>query len=376
MKRTLRAWTSRTLILCAALVLACGQPAATPSSSNSASTGSGSGAAGATGAGASAPAEATGPATLVVYTALEEDQINAYTSVFQKRYPNIKLEMVRESTGVITAKFLAEKENPRADVIWGIAATSLLVADEMGLLKPYAPNGLERVDSTFRDKRTPPRWVGIDVWESAFCVNTIELKAKNLPMPTSWQDLTNPVYKGHIVMPNPASSGTGYLSISSWIQLMGEENAWKYMDGLHQNIAAYQHSGSKPCRVAGTGEYPIGISFGYRGVAQKLRGEPLEIVWPKEGAGWDLEANALVKKATIKPEAKTFLNWAISDEIMREYAKNYPMTTVKTDVPIPQGYLTEPLKQLAKNDLIWAARERERVLKQWAGRYDGKSEPK
>ncbi len=37
-----------------------------------------------------------------------------------------------------------------------------------------------------------------------------------------------------IVMPNPASSGTGFLTVSGWLQMMGEEEGWAYMDELHR----------------------------------------------------------------------------------------------------------------------------------------------
>ena len=53
---------------------------------------------------------------LLVYTALETDQLKAYTESFQKTNPNIDLKFVRDSTGVITAKVLAEKANPQADI--------------------------------------------------------------------------------------------------------------------------------------------------------------------------------------------------------------------------------------------------------------------
>lgn len=319
-----------------------------------------------------AQATAGGQQSLTVYTALEDDQLPRYLPVFQKAYPNIKLNVVRESTGIITAKFLAEKANPQADVIWGVAATSLLVAAKEGLLEPYAPAGLQRVDARFRDSANPPRWVGIDVWEAAFCVNEVEIKKKGLPMPASWADLTQPAYRGQIVMPNPAASGTGYLNSSGWLQAMGEDAGWRFMDALHGNVAQYVPSGSKPCKMAGAGEFPIGVSFGYRAVVQRQAGEPVAAVWPKEGSGWDLEANALVKKPQINPAAKTFLDWAITDPIMAEYAKSYPITTVKTGASIPDGYLKEPLKQLIKNDLEWAAVNRDRILKEWAKRYEGK----
>jgi iron(III) transport system substrate-binding protein len=311
---------------------------------------------------------------ITVYTALEDDQIAVYLPLFNAKYPDIRVNIVRDSTGIVTAKLLAEKGNPQADVVWGLAASSLLVADQQGMLEPYAPAGLDRIYSNFRDTKNPPHWVGIDAWFSTFCVNTVELQAKGLPMPTSWADLTNPVYKGLIAMPNPNSSGTGYLSVSAILQLKDEAEGWKYLDALHDNIAVYTHSGSKPCRMAGAGETVIGISFDYRAVKQKADGQPIEPVFPTEGSGWEIEANALVKKANINPAAYTFLDWAISEEAMVAYAASYPVTAAKTSIAIPDGYQGDPIKQLIDNDFDWAASNRDRILEEWINRYDTKTE--
>ncbi|MCX7934939.1 MAG: putative 2-aminoethylphosphonate ABC transporter substrate-binding protein [Planctomycetota bacterium] len=313
---------------------------------------------------------------LVVYTALEDDEYPGYLELFKKAHPDVEVKIIRDSTGVITAKFLAEKNNPQADVIWGLAATSLLVADGQGMLEPYAPKGLEKVKAEFRDPANPPKWVGIKCWETGIIVNTVEAQKKNLAHPQSYADLIKPEYKGLIVMPNPASSGTGYLTVSAILQLMGEEKGWEYLDKLHENIACYTHSGSKPAKMAGTGECVIGISFGYRGLKQKAKGEPVATYWPKEGSGWDVEANALVKKNNIKEIAKAFLDFAISDEVMKLYAKVYPITSIDTGLPVPEGYPAEPLKQLIKNDLRKAALDRDRILAEWTKRYDAKSQPK
>jgi len=313
---------------------------------------------------------------ITVYTALEDDQISTYLPLFNQAHPEIKVNIVRDSTGIVTAKLLAEKDNPQADVVWGTAVSSLLIADQQGILEPYAPKGLENVQERFRDSNNPPRWVGIDVWMSAFCVNTIEIENKKLPMPTSWEDLINPVYKDEIVMSNPASSGTGFLSVSAILQMRGEEKGWEYLENLNKNIAQYMHSGSKPCKVAGTGEYAIGISFDYRAVKQKNDGEPIEPVFPKEGSGWDIEANALIRKPEIKEASKVFLDWAITPQVSAEYAKNFAITAVKTDVPPPPGFPADPLAQLIDNDFEWAAANRDRILKEWSARFDSKSEPK
>jgi putative 2-aminoethylphosphonate ABC transporter, periplasmic 2-aminoethylphosphonate-binding protein len=311
---------------------------------------------------------------LVVYTALEDDEYPAYLELFKKQHPDIPVKVVRDSTGIITAKFLAEKENPQADVIWGLAATSLIKAKNENTLEPYSPKNLEKVDAMFRDAAETPSWVGIKAWETGFIVNTIELEERGLPLPKSYADLVRPEYKGLIVMANPASSGTGYLTVSGILQIMGEEQGWTYLDKLHGNMMQYTHSGSKPAKMAGQGECIIGISFGYRGLKQKSKGEPVETIWPAEGSGWDLEANALVKKAAIKDSAKTFLDFAISQDIMKLYANIYPITSIDTGLGAPEGYPADPRSLIIDNDLDAASDVRDIVLAEWSKRYDGKSE--
>lgn len=198
---------------------------------------------------------------LTVYTAVEAVDLDRYKETFEKAHPDIKINWVRDSTGVMTAKLLAEKDNPQADVVWGVAATSLLLLKTEGMLEPYQPKDVEALDKKFVDKDTPPSWVGMDAYVAALCYNTVEGEKLGLTPPTSWEDLTKPEYKGHIVMPNPASSGTGFLDVSGWMQMWGEEKAWGFMDKLHENISAYTHSGSKPCKMAGAGEAVIGVSF-------------------------------------------------------------------------------------------------------------------
>ena len=73
---------------------------------------------------------------LLVYTALETDQLKAYQEAFNRVHPDIEIKWVRDSTGVITAKLLAEKNNPQADAIMGVAATSLALMDKQGMLQP------------------------------------------------------------------------------------------------------------------------------------------------------------------------------------------------------------------------------------------------
>ncbi|WP_425353596.1 putative 2-aminoethylphosphonate ABC transporter substrate-binding protein [Rhodoferax aquaticus] len=315
---------------------------------------------------------------LLVYTALETDQLKAYQEAFNKVNPDIELKWVRDSTGVITAKLLAEKANPQADAIMGVAATSLALMDKQGMLEPYAPLNLDAIMSQYRDKKKVPSWWGMDVWGATICFNTVEAQKRNIPKPETWQDLTKPVYKGQVVMPNPASSGTGYFDVVAWLTLFGDKDGkgggWKYMDALHDNIGQYTHSGSKPCNMAASGEYVVGISFEYRANANKAKGAPIDLVFPKEGLGWDLEAFAIHKGTKKLDAAKKLADWASSKDAMMLYGKNFAITA-QPGVAAPLANVPKDYEQrLVKLDFGYAAEQRERILTEWTKRYDGKSE--
>ena len=241
---------------------------------------------------------------------------------------------------------------------------------------------MNRKDATgslrsFKSDKEVPTWVGIDAWETAFVVNTAELEKLGMTADeiTSYEDLLDPRLKGHIVMSNPNSSGTGFLTVSAVLQLKGKdtEEGWNYLDQLHENVAQYVHSGSKPAKMAASGECAVESVSDMRALARKRKGPPVEVVFPEEGSGWDLEANALMAKDEINPAAYTFLDWAISDDAMDLYRENYPIVTVENTGEY-EGYEGNPLDQLIENDFSWAAKNREDILNQWMEKYDGKSE--
>jgi iron(III) transport system substrate-binding protein len=313
---------------------------------------------------------------LTVYTAVEAEDLARYAETFNESYPDIKINWVRDSTGIITAKLLAERDNPQADVIWGLAATSLLLLKSEGMLEPYAPAGVEALDVKFVDADNPPAWVGMDAWVAAVCYNTIEAEKAGLTPPSSWQDLTDPQYAGQIIMPNPNSSGTGFLDVSSWLQMFGEEGGWNFMDGLHSNIARYTHSGSKPCKLAAAGEIPIGVSFAFRGAKSKAAGAPLEIIVPSEGVGWDMEATAIVAGTANLEAAKALVDFTVTKAANEMYNTGYAVVAYP-GIAKPVEYFPEGLLEaMIDNDFEFAANNRAAILKEWQSRYDGKSEAK
>ena len=315
---------------------------------------------------------------LTVYTAVEAEDLTRYAAKFNESHPDIKINWVRDSTGIITAKLLAEKNNPQADVVWGLAGTSLLLLKSEGMLEPYAPAGVEKLDSKFVDGDNPPAWVGMDAWVAAVCYNTVEAGKAGLTPPTSWKDLTDAQYAGHLIMPNPNSSGTGFLDVSSWIQVMGEDAAWDYMDALHKNIGVYTHSGSKPCKQSGSGEFPIGISWPGRAIKIIKAGAPMEMIIPEEGIGWEMQVVAIMKGTKNLEDSKRLIDWTLGRgmELFGERQSIIADTSKITPDPELPNFFKEVNAKLIDNKFAWAAANKDRIVKKWKESYDGKTEPK
>ncbi len=313
---------------------------------------------------------------VVVYTALEEDETADYLEIAKKELPDLNIKWVRYSTGELAAKVIAEKDNPQADLIWGTAVTA--VAGLKDLCEPYKPAGWDKIPAEFKDPNG--YWTAIDMYVAALCVNTDRLAKKGLDMPKSWADLTKPEYKGEVIMPNPGSSGTGYLQVASillWKGIKdGSNEGWEFLQKLHQNIVEYTNSGSAPAKIASKGEIAVGASFGYRVAKQKASGYPVELVFPAEGSGYELEANALMKNAKHPEAAKAFLDWALTKHAMEAYSKYKLMVTLpgvesQSEIPLPPSNEVN----LFPMDFDWAANNKAAVVDKWTSLFQDKTKP-
>ncbi len=303
---------------------------------------------------------------LTVYTSLETDETVKYLEVARRDLPDLDINVIRLSTGELGARMLAEKDNPQADLVWGWAVTEQETFIPRGLLVPYKPKGVERLEKRF----VHPEYLyaGIDMYIACFCINTKVMQEKNLPMPKGWNDLLDPRFKGLVTMPNPVASGTGFLQIASILQMYGakegKEDGWEFLKKLDKNIGQYIKSGSRPAKMTAAGEFAVGASFDFPVAEMIKQGYPVKYVFPIEGAGYEVEANALLKGAKNVNAAKRFLDWAISDNAMREYAKfkhGVTLPGMRSGLDMPQ--LSE--LKLYPMDFAWQGRNAADIKKKW-----------
>ncbi|MDX2485704.1 MAG: ABC transporter substrate-binding protein [Pseudodonghicola sp.] len=308
---------------------------------------------------------------ITVYTALEEEEIAAYAAAAQATMPDVELNILRLSTGKLGARILAEAGNPQADVIWGWAVTAMMDPQILDMLEPYAAKGSEVLGDAFRDSEG--RWFAPVGYMGAFCVNTARLEQKGLPMPKSWKDLEDPAFKGEILMPDPNSSGTGYLHVNAVLQTLGEEAGWAQLAAVDPNMAQYTSSGSKPCKSARTGEYTVGISLAFTAMQSIEEGYPLAMVFPEGGVGYELEASGLMSSSDNKDDAKAFLDWTMSEEaidLYRQYKALITIPGVGASAAAEKAGLPADISTvLAKVDFVKSAAEQNAIKATWKEKF-------
>lgn len=305
--------------------------------------------------------------TITVYTALEEDEIKDYLAQAKKDMPDLDVKVLRLSTGDLGPRILAEAANPRHDVVWGWALTNMMDPRVTALLEAYPAQGSDKLAEEYR--AADGKWFAATGYMAAFCVNTEVLKAKNLPVPTSWKELADPKYKGEVVMPNPVSSGTGYLQIAALLQKQGDAEGWKFLKTLDGNVAQYIKSGSRPCKAARAGEFAIGTSLAFAAMQSIEEGYPVQMVIPSDGAGYELEASGLMAASKNKVDAKRFLDWTLSASAAGLYGKYKEIVTIKgapQSTAAQKAGLPKDLSQvLYPMDFAQSAKNRDAILSTW-----------
>ena len=311
---------------------------------------------------------------LVVYGSTPADEWAVYKAAFEAENPDITLTQFGDASGIIIARILAERDNPTADVIFDMPATGILTLVHEGLIEPYAPAGLADIDPRLVDTHEPPHWIAFSGYAALVCYNRDEGALRNIPAPASWRDLAKPIYRGQVTMPNPNSSGTGMIIVAGILATFGEEEGWAFLDRLHENIAFYTHSGSKPCKLAGAGEYTIGMSLENAPIREIDNGAPIDPVIPDEGLFWEIASVGIVRGTENADAAQRFVDWVSSRPANEIFADYWSIIAVR-DLAKQRPYLPENfLDRLQVIDFQWVSDNRERIGDEWARRYATKTE--
>ncbi|MBI4818010.1 MAG: ABC transporter substrate-binding protein [Deltaproteobacteria bacterium] len=287
-----------------------------------------------------------------------------------ERETGVEVSMLRKSTGEMFAQIWAERKNPKGDVWWGGTGDSHIQGATAKISEPFHPE-LERelrpwaIDPA---KSGEYRTTGIYMGILGFGYNSEWLAKKNIAPPGSWTDLLDPRFRGEIQMANPASSGTAYTALVTFVTLFGEDAAFDYLKKLDRNITQYTKSGAAPVRAAARGEAGVGIVFVADAYAERDSGFPIVPVIPPEGTGYEIGCMSLLRGARHPEEARRFANWALEARVQSwaGEVKMYQFLSNRTATAARGGPKLADVKLLDIDlDRFSKKEERERLLERF-----------
>lgn len=287
----------------------------------------------------------------------------SYKTLFDKftAETGIKTEMLSMSSGEVLSKLRAEGSKSSADLWFGGGIDAFMSAKNDGLLRQVNFDASSRIDSRYKDSDNYYFSKGLTI--VGFLVNNKIAKEKKLPLPENWDDLIKPVYKGEIIMSNPAISGTNYAALNALLQTKGDKG-WDYFRALNNNIAYYARRGSDPKNKVIADEFAIGITYLDGTIDALLDDYDVTIVYPKDGIPFMPDGVAAFANSDNGDAAALFIEWLYSnDENMQLLAKIDQKTSIKVIVPDLKGVdLDYSTDILMKEDLARFGSEREQVL--------------
>lgn len=258
------------------------------------------------------PDSAGGKKTINVYSTAEDFRNENARNMLKEKFPEYKINLIDISTGSLSAKLAAETPSDTdIDIILELETSYLeRFSDKLATL--------DSVDfSVYLDEYVPAShkytpWIFLS---GAVIVNKTMLAEKGAAIPTSYDDLLKPEYKGLISMPNPKTSGTGYIFLLNLVNARGQDAAFEYFDKLTENIAGqgYPTSGSGPINALVQREAAIGLGMTFQAVTENNKGSDFEIIWFDEGAPYCTYSSAVIEGKEKDEDVMKVFNYIVSD---------------------------------------------------------------
>lgn len=287
----------------------------------------------------------------------------------------IRVTMTRRPAG--EALTLISQPGHHFDVWHGGPSEAYVTGTARGLFVAYRPHGWSQVPAFARDK--DGYWTGSYQGIMGFCSDRSVLARNGLAIPTSWQDLLNPRYRGLISAPNPMFSGTGYTMVETQVaRLGGEQAGMDWLRRLNRNVLQYTSSGLAPSGVVARGEVATAITFTQHCVKQIDQGHrDLVVSYPSEGTGREVGAVAILRgtdhrnawQLSAARRYEDFILSAKGQELgQHSHSRQLP---VRSDLPSDQRLRLPADHRIVALSLQEGARRRQHLTEQFRAQVLG-----
>lgn len=269
---------------------------------------------------------------LVILTTFTENALQPVLQAFKEHYPKTHFRVLHRR--VISGQRLLNQNDHDIDIVLSSTLSLFTALNERGSLLPL--NELN-YDSTFQQQRFMQQTlknVAIFGYSGyGLMWNSDYLAKHQLPQPTNWESLKDPVYFRHLVMSSPARSGTTHMMVENILQQYGWKDGWQLLLQIGGNLS------SVSARSYGVGDT---IARGLAGIGPIIDSYAYESEKLFPFIGFTYQNNsplmpsyvAAIKNINQSKNSIAFIKYLLSDEVqqalstsaMNKYALNQTMT--------------------------------------------------
>jgi len=267
---------------------------------------------------------------VVWYTSLALPSAEKVAKLFEVTYSGIKVEVHRTGSERILSRVMQELQAniKNVDVVHTSDAGHFVLLKGKNLLLKHTPAGVDGFPAGFKDK--DGYYFGLRATVNAIAYNTKAVSAAEAPK--TWKDLLDPRWKGKMVTAHPGYSGV----IATHVLALVNQYGWDYFKQLAQNRLMLVQSAVDPSGVVASGERAVAVNGGeYTFYQTKKKGNPIEIVYPKEGVPLVVSPTAIMSFAPHPNAAKLFTDFTFSREVQQVMADSEGLYTGHPEVKYP-----------------------------------------
>ena len=225
----------------------------------------------------------------------------------------IKVNMVSAGSGVeMLQRAIMEKDRPIADVVVGISDDLAAKALSSGLFETYDSPVLQDIPEFLRFDDTK-RLLPFDYGNFAFVYDTEKISPADAPK--SLGDLTDPKYKGKVILIDPRTSSVG-LGLLLWtIETYGEEGYLAWWEAMKDNVLTIADGWSSAYGLFTEGEAPLVISYTTSPVYHVMWEDTTRYQALVFDAGHSatIESAGILASSSNKDAAKQFIDFLLTD---------------------------------------------------------------
>ena len=266
---------------------------------------------------------------LTLYTCATDTVEQAVVDAFEKKHPDAHVNVFRAPTAELNARIAADQRSGgiKADVIWACDPLTMHGYDAQGLLAPWSPPNAAALPAAERTAR----FAAVDLLYMVIVVH------RGTPEPAAWADLVKPRYNGQVALASPtfAASALGLLGYLSSAPGYG----MGFYRRLKDNGAVQMDSPTDVLTAVEQGRYEVGVTLANSAYADRAKGSPIDVVWPRPGGVRIYAPIAVTTKHNRSPLATTFADFAASragQKLMAEQHTYVPLTGLGGP-PLPHG---------------------------------------